>query len=172
MAYPKQPVDHARLSVDEDLNRIRFSAAGTSLVPVLALVLGEPALVRVGLGLGLGLGLAQNAEPNCLASSTVLVGMADLDQLRQHGVRRALAKRRRRRREGRGTYRHVYSARTVVPTRGKLPCASGTYSTQEAGKRSPYVQYGGPRMYVSAQRGTDHESYALVLVVPDSGGRL
>ena len=47
MAYPKQPVDHARLSVDEDLNRIRFSAAGTRLVPVLALVLGEPALVRV-----------------------------------------------------------------------------------------------------------------------------
>eukprot|EP00964_Phaeocystis_antarctica_P046047 scaffold26548_cov55-Phaeocystis_antarctica.AAC.3 len=55
------------------------------------------------LGLGLGLGLAQKAEPNCLASSTVLVGMADLDQLRQHGVRRALAKRRRRRRERRGT---------------------------------------------------------------------
>eukprot|EP00964_Phaeocystis_antarctica_P017120 scaffold9445_cov59-Phaeocystis_antarctica.AAC.3 len=28
--------------------------------------------------------------------------------------------------------------------RGKLPCASGTYSTQEASARSPYVQYGGP----------------------------
>ena len=28
--------------------------------------------------------------------------------------------------------------------RGKLPCASGTYSTQEASTRSPYVQYGGP----------------------------
>eukprot|EP00964_Phaeocystis_antarctica_P121757 scaffold85425_cov70-Phaeocystis_antarctica.AAC.2 len=31
---------------------------------------------------------------------------------------------------------------------GKLPCASGTYSTQEAGTRSPYVQYGGPGAYV------------------------
>tara|TARA_B100000780_G_C20713856_1_gene283777 strand:- start:125 stop:289 length:165 start_codon:yes stop_codon:yes gene_type:complete len=40
-------VDHARLSVDEDLNRLRFSATGTRLVPVVALVLGEPALVRV-----------------------------------------------------------------------------------------------------------------------------
>ena len=26
----------------------------------------------------------------------------------------------------------------------QLPCAAGTYSTQEAGTRSPYVQYGGP----------------------------
>ena len=34
--------------------------------------------------------------------------------------------------------------------RGKLPCASGTYSTQEAGTRSPYVQYGGSGAYVSA----------------------
>ena len=27
---------------------------------------------------------------------------------------------------------------------GKLPCASGTYSPQEAGTRRPHVQYGGP----------------------------
>ena len=33
----------------------------------------------------------------------------------------------------------------------KLPCA-GTYSTQEAGTRSPYVQYGGSGTYVSARR--------------------
>ena len=34
----------------------------------------------------------------------------------------------------------------------QLPCASGTYGTQEAGTRSPYyVQYGAPGAYVSAQ---------------------
>ena len=37
------------------------------------------------------------------------------------------------------------------PPRGKLPCASGTYSTQEADTRSPYVQYRGSWTYVSAQ---------------------
>ena len=31
---------------------------------------------------------------------------------------------------------------------GKLPCASGTYSTQAADTRSPYVQYGGCGAYV------------------------
>ena len=34
---------------------------------------------------------------------------------------------------------------------GKLPCAPGTYGTQEASKRSPHVQYAGPGTYVSAQ---------------------
>ena len=43
---------------------------------------------------------------------------------------------------------YAYGVRTVAAHRGKLPCASGTYSTQEAGTRSPYVQYGGSRMYV------------------------
>ena len=33
----------------------------------------------------------------------------------------------------------------------KPPCACGTYSTQEAGTRAPYVQYGGPGARVSAQ---------------------
>ena len=33
---------------------------------------------------------------------------------------------------------------------GKLPCASGTYITQEAGTRRPYVPYGGPGAHVSA----------------------
>ena len=33
----------------------------------------------------------------------------------------------------------------------QLPCAAGTCSTQEAGTRSPYVQYGGPGTYVSTQ---------------------
>ena len=32
---------------------------------------------------------------------------------------------------------YTNSVRTVVLPRGKLPCASGTYSTQEAGTRSP-----------------------------------
>ena len=32
--------------------------------------------------------------------------------------------------------------------RGQLPCTSGTYSTQEAGTRSPYVQYEGPGAYM------------------------
>eukprot|EP00964_Phaeocystis_antarctica_P075127 scaffold46317_cov70-Phaeocystis_antarctica.AAC.2 len=32
--------------------------------------------------------------------------------------------------------------------RGKLPCACGTYSTQEADTRIPYAQYGGPGAYV------------------------
>ena len=67
MQPSKQPVHDARLPVDEDLDRLRCSAADTSLVPVVALVLGEPAL----------------------------------DQLRQYGVGRALAKRRCRRRERR-----------------------------------------------------------------------
>ena len=35
-----------------------------------------------------------------------------------------------------------------VTLQGKLPCASGTYSTQEAVTRSLYVQYGGPGTYV------------------------
>ena len=46
----------------------------------------------------------------------------------------------------RGTYsKPEAGARTAwcLP-RGKLPCASSTCSTQEAGTRSPYVQYGGP----------------------------
>jgi hypothetical protein len=60
-----------------------------------------------------------------------------------------------------------YAVRTVRPwlvrvpstysTRGpggKPPCASGTYPTREAGARSPYVPYGGPAAYASAQRST------------------
>ena len=42
----------------------------------------------------------------------------------------------------------------------QLPCASGTYAKQETGTRSPYVKYGGPRTYVSAQRTTDHRFVA------------
>ena len=37
-----------------------------------------------------------------------------------------------------------------VAPQSKLPCASSMYITQEAGERSPYVQYGGPGTYVSA----------------------
>ena len=46
-------------------------------------------------------------------------------------------------RHARGWY--AYSARTVAH---QLPCASGAYSAQEAGTRSPYVQYRGPGAYV------------------------
>ena len=49
---------------------------------------------------------------------------------------------------------YAYPGRAVVPLWGKLPCAFGTYSTHEAGTRSPYVQYGGSGTYVSAQPGT------------------
>ena len=41
---------------------------------------------------------------------------------------------------------YAYRARTsCVGPRGKLPCASGTYSTQEADTSSPYAQCRGPR---------------------------
>ena len=43
----------------------------------------------------------------------------------------------------------MYVVRTVAQ---QLPCASGTCATtQEAGTRSLYVQYGGPGTYGSAQ---------------------
>eukprot|EP00964_Phaeocystis_antarctica_P096041 scaffold62414_cov75-Phaeocystis_antarctica.AAC.1 len=35
---------------------------------------------------------------------------------------------------------------------GTLPCASGTYSTHEAGTRSPYVLYGGSRAEADGSR--------------------
>ena len=43
--------------------------------------------------------------------------------------------------------------RHCVAARGKRPCAFSTYSTQEAGTRSPYLQYGGSGAYVSTQKG-------------------
>ena len=49
-------------------------------------------------------------------------------------------------RHARGWY--VYGVRTVRGAQGKLLSASDTYSTQEAGTRSPYVQCGGPGTYV------------------------
>ena len=57
----------------------------------------------------------------------------------------------------RSTYRtwgwYAYPVRTVRGPGpwGKPPCASGTYTTREAGKRSPYVPYEGPGACVSAQ---------------------
>ena len=46
----------------------------------------------------------------------------------------------------------AYPARTVRGALGrKLPCASGTHSTREAGARSPYGPHRGPVAYVSAQ---------------------
>ena len=40
----------------------------------------------------------------------------------------------------------------------KLPGASGTYVTQEADTSGEYVQYGGPRAYVSARGSTARRS--------------
>ena len=54
-------------------------------------------------------------------------------------------------RHARGWY--AYGVRTVAH---QLPCASGTYSTREAGTRTPYAQYGGLGAYASAQLPTDH----------------
>ena len=55
-------------------------------------------------------------------------------------------------RHGRGWY--AYDARTVVPSQGKLPCASGTYGTQEAGTRTLYARHGCGTLwfYMSGQR--------------------
>ena len=53
----------------------------------------------------------------------------------------------------RGTYGTLVRLRRTYSSacpRGKLPCASGTYSTQEADTRIPHVQYGGFGAYVSA----------------------
>ena len=56
------------------------------------------------------------------------------------------------------TPRTVQSANTrpahgLIHTR-QLPCASGTYATQEAGTHGLYVQYGGSGAYGSAQAHT------------------
>ena len=62
---------------------------------------------------------------------------------------------------------YAYRARTsCVGARGKLPCASGTYSTQEADTSSPYAQCRGPGACVSAQEPTGHAKpagHALLL---------
>ena len=50
---------------------------------------------------------------------------------------------------------------------GKPPCASGTYSTREAGTRSPYVPYGGAGACVSAQR---EASIVLIVLRPPCKG--
>eukprot|EP00964_Phaeocystis_antarctica_P080545 scaffold50319_cov39-Phaeocystis_antarctica.AAC.1 len=42
---------------------------------------------------------------------------------------------------GAGTRGRTYRA---WPPRGRLPCASGAYSTQVVVRVAPYVQYGGP----------------------------
>ena len=64
-----------------------------------------------------------------------------------------------------------YAIRTARPrlvrvARTYSAYASGTYSTQEAGKRSPYVQYGGSGTYVSAQLRA--EVMALSAPAPDA----
>ena len=116
-------------------------------------------LLGLGLGIGLGLWLGLGLEPAGWCLEPPL-------QRAEHGARDA----QRRREEC--PHRRVEAVRLVVETCGatvrtslgravrhhrapygttKLPCAFGTYGTQEAGTRSPYVQYGGPGACVSAQ---------------------
>ena len=57
----------------------------------------------------------------------------------------------------------MYGVRTVTH---QLPCASGTYATQEAGTRSLYVQYGGPGTYGSAQVPAAHVSVRRLCAGP------
>ena len=49
---------------------------------------------------------------------------------------------------------HTAHVQCVGPW-GKLPCASGTYGTQQAGTRTQYVQHGGPIMGVRVSMGRD-----------------
>ena len=50
---------------------------------------------------------------------------------------------------------------------GKPPCASGTYTTREAGTRSLCARYGGAGAYVSAQR---EASIVLIVLRPPCKG--
>ena len=50
---------------------------------------------------------------------------------------------------------------------GKPPCASGTYTTREAGTRSLCARYGGTGAYVSAQR---EASIVLIVLRPPCKG--
>ena len=65
-----------------------------------------------------------------------------------HGTRYAV-RGTRYVRPARGWY--AYGVRTVEH---QLSCAAGTHSTQEAGTRGKYVQYGGTGTYVSTQAAT------------------
>ena len=61
----------------------------------------------------------------------------------------------------------VPSAYSTRGPGGKPPCASGTYSTREAGTRSLYAPYGGAGAYVSAQRAA---SIVLIVLRPPCKG--
>ena len=116
----------------------------------------------LGLGPGLGFGLAEHDELLHVLRRLAARGGGS------SGAGRALQAELERvgRREQRalpGVPR--YAVRTVRPRLarapstcsawrpgGRLPCASGTYTTREAGTRSPYVPNGGTGAYVSAQR--------------------
>eukprot|EP00964_Phaeocystis_antarctica_P054311 scaffold31897_cov58-Phaeocystis_antarctica.AAC.8 len=52
---------------------------------------------------------------------------------------------------GRCVYGVYVRYRACGPGPQAALCPRGTYSTQEAGTRSPYEQYGGPRAYLSAR---------------------
>ena len=54
----------------------------------------------------------------------------------------------------RGWYAYLPRTYSTRGPGGKPPCASGTYPTREAGTRGPYVPYGGPGAYASAQVAT------------------
>ena len=69
-----------------------------------------------------------------------------------------------------------HSPLVITPT-GTSGGSHGTYGTEapggpyaEARTRSPYVQYGGPRTYVSAQLATHHVSEAQVPCAVEARG--
>ena len=61
----------------------------------------------------------------------------------------------------------VPSAYSTRGPGGKPPCASGTYTTREAGTRSLCARYGGTGAYVSAQR---EASIVLIVLRPPCKG--
>ena len=59
----------------------------------------------------------------------------------------------------------------VCLARGKLPCASATYSAQEAGAHSPYAQYGGgPGTHVATKVRASQLDDAVALRVENTPG--
>ena len=115
----------------------------------------------MGLGSGFGQVLRHQGEQRVGRGAARAPVLCDAGAEQPGQQRRGMCRRRERRvpgvpqyavrvRYARGWY--AYSVCTVVPPRGKLPCASGTYSSQGAGTRSPpCVQCGGSGRHVSTQ---------------------
>ena len=131
--------------------------------------------MELGLGLGLGVGSGSGMGTACLAQRPLdedrTEGVVDVPVERGHEdlgrAARTLGREGlvcwRARVQDRAdkalaallacgaTVRSTLGTPVARVARTYSACASGTYSTQEAGTRSPYVQYGGSGTYVSAQ---------------------